>query len=182
MFPYLDSFSESEAHLDWISSVARGNTVKPVDERPYWPASLFRPRVQTNSGTSMPDYVPSRSPELDPAQVSEPGLRRDIISLMVPQNTPATGAEQSFQSTRGTEFQLLSDPTTLSPDFASSLAQSLLNQPFPLPVLHYHFSFPSSEPKSRKEIRHATFTCDDTFFVQLAPCVDGIESHKLSQS
>lgn len=181
VFPYLDSFSEPEAYFDWISSGTRGITGKSVDERAYRPASLFRPRVQTNSDTSMPDYVPSCGPELDPAQVPEPGMGGDVVSLMALKNTPVTGVGQSFQSTQGTEFQLLSDPTTLSPDFASSLAQSLLNQPFPLPVPHCDFSFPSPEPKSRKEIRHATFTRDNSALTQLTPCVDGTESRKLSQ-
>ncbi|GAB1317455.1 hypothetical protein MFIFM68171_07665 [Madurella fahalii] len=172
MFPYHDPFSGSEAYTDWVASMTRENTAK------YWPASLFRPRGQTNSDISMPDYVPSSGPESDSVQISEPGQGEDVTSLYVPKNAPAAGVEQGFLSTQGTEFQLLSDPTTLSPDFASSLTQSLLNQPVPLPDPPCHCSFPS---KPRGGIRHATPTHSYMPFTEPTSCVDGIEGCKLSQ-
>lgn len=175
---YVDPFTEPEPPFDWPTSMAKEDAAKPRDGRHCWPGSLFRPNGQSSSDVSMPDYQPSRSS--DPAQASNPSLEEEPTRPRAPnpRNTPAAGVEQAFLSTQGTDFELLSDPAALSPNLGPSLTHSLLNQPFSLPVPHRKLIFPSSEPKARKEIRHAPLAHTSSFIQSITPHADVAKSAK----
>ncbi|KAK0702541.1 hypothetical protein B0T21DRAFT_388100 [Apiosordaria backusii] len=128
---YPDPFNTSPAYMDWVNSMNSvinsgqssdsGNSFKT-----FWPSSTIQARKHT-SDASMPDY----SAAMD-----------EIDGIKVPTNTP-TAMDLDHHQYHLPQHR--HDASLLPPTLASSLTQSLLNQPIPLP---------SSEIKSRKETRH----------------------------
>lgn len=57
-------------------------------------------------------------------------------------------------SPQGSPFSFQTGISNMSADLATSLTQSLLNQPLPLPIAPQNIPLPASEVKSRKEKRH----------------------------
>ena len=138
-----DPFDES-TYFEWLSS---GSSGQPSDcwgdGRPCWP--MMNPRIANNkqatsSDTAMSDFVPSQASDV--MQISGSSLEDDPMSLKVPTNTP-TGGEGEGEELQGAGAQL-----SLPHDFASSLTQSLLNQPFPLPMAPPHSH---SQPEQQQQ-------------------------------
>ncbi|KAK0666999.1 hypothetical protein QBC41DRAFT_324855 [Cercophora samala] len=129
--PYADPFNSSSAYIDWVNSMNSivnngqssdsGNSLKA-----FWPSSTIQARKQT-SDISMPDYCATMD---------------EIDGMKVPTNTP-TALDLDHHQYHIPQHR--HDASLLPPSLTSSLTQSLLNQPIPLP---------SSEVKSRKETRH----------------------------
>ncbi|KAK4194918.1 hypothetical protein QBC40DRAFT_26287 [Triangularia verruculosa] len=128
---YADPFQTSSAYMDWVNSMTSiptsGQSSDSINSfKPFWPSSTIHPRKHT-SDVSMPDYG---------------AVMDEIDGMKVPTNTPTTLDLDQHQYHLP---QHRHDASLLPPTLASSLTQSLLNQPIPLP---------SSEVKSRKETRH----------------------------
>ncbi|KAK4176752.1 hypothetical protein QBC36DRAFT_328540 [Triangularia setosa] len=128
---YTDPFNSSSAYMDWVNSMnSIANSGQSSDSgnsfKAFWPSSTIQARKHT-SDVSMPDY----SATMD-----------EIDGIKVPTNTP-TALDLDHHQYHLAQHR--HDASLLPPTLASSLTQSLLNQPIPLP---------SSEVKSRKETRH----------------------------
>lgn len=127
---YADPFGSSSAYMDWVNSMSSiVNSGQSSDSnnsfKAFWSSSTMQARKQT-SDISMPDY----SATMD-----------EVDDMKVPTNTPtALDLDHQYHLP-----QHRHDASLLPPNLASSLTQSLLNQPIPLP---------SSEIKSKKETRH----------------------------
>jgi hypothetical protein len=169
-----DPFSET-AYRDWVSSMASGQPsgIDFWDGRTCWPLNPRNSGKQL-SDAIMSDYIPPQSS--DPMHISGGSLEDDPMSLKVPTNTPTGGTGDDCQNP---QFQQAS---ALHPDFASALTQSLLNQPFPLPVPPHNLSLPSSALYSRKENRHASLVHANNALMQPTPLSGSMGTRKLSQS
>lgn len=171
---HADSFSES-AYREWVSSMTSGHPtgMDIWDGRASWQMNP-RNSAKHPSDAIMSDYI---SPQTsDPMQISGGSLEDDPMSLKVPTNTPTGEARDDPQNP---QFQ---QTAALNCDFASSLTQSLLNQPFPLPMPQHQLSFPSSELYYRKENRHASLAHANAALLQPASLSGSTETRKLSQS
>jgi hypothetical protein len=145
--PPHDLFNDPEAYLERAVSMTGSGTTKSGEGKISWPASSYKMRDQSSTDTSMPDYNSLHGQEA--MQISGSSLEEDPMTLRVPTNTPTVAAEHGLLSTQGTEFQLLSESTALSPGLDSPLTQSLLNQPLGVPFPPHHFSFSLPGSKGR---------------------------------
>ncbi|KAK4095846.1 hypothetical protein N658DRAFT_570151 [Parathielavia hyrcaniae] len=148
--PCSDPFVDS-AYLDWANSLTNEQQGHFWDGQAMWPAGA-RSQQRNASDIIMPDYVPPQAP--DPMHVSGPSLDDDPMMLKVPTNTPIGGTAEESQETCFSVPGLPSLPS----DFSSSLAWSLLNQPFPLPDHHHNTRAPAAEVKPTDDASHAFFT------------------------
>ncbi|PHH93069.1 hypothetical protein CDD83_1354 [Cordyceps sp. RAO-2017] len=172
----LDSFDDANAYFEWIS----GFGTAAVDANRVEGQAGHAQREVQRSGTdvSMPDYTPTESAEQLAAsterRTTDGGLRveEDDCSghLKVPTNTPtacgqgvqerdgaahdSTSAGEATLTWRlGMPLPILSHSSSLPADLASSLTNSLLNQPMPLHFQQPNFQPPATEIRSRKENR-----------------------------
>ena len=173
-----DPFSES-AYREWVNAMTSGQPNDLWDGRTAWPTSTNTRNQgrQSNSDTVMADYV-SPQPS-DPMQISGSSLEDDPMSLKVPTNTPTGGNGDGLQNL---QFQLPQNSQGINADFASTLTQSLLNQPLPFPIPPQHLSLSSAELQARKENRHASISQTNATMGQPAALADGPETRKSSQS
>ncbi|KAL2017191.1 hypothetical protein VTK56DRAFT_2511 [Thermocarpiscus australiensis] len=172
---YPDPFAESAAYLEWVTSMTSTQSTDSIGARTFWPTNTHNASRQTNSDTTMSDYIPSHAS--DPMQLSGGSLEDDPMCLKVPTNTPTAGTSDDLQ---GAQYQLPTHVPTLHPEFAASLTQSLLSQPPPLPILAHNLSLPSSEVKSRKENRHASLSHANAPPMPSTLSLEGIETRKFS--
>ncbi len=151
---YSDPFTESAAYFDWA------NPSDGFGQRNFWPDGRSGKQP---SDIPMPDFVPSSASES--MHLSGPSLEDDPMSLKVPNNTPA-----GFPlTTHGFPH-----------DLATSLTNSLLNQPLPLPVHLQSIPPPAAEIKSRKENRHLAIP-NPTASSSHSPQAVDMETRKFSQ-
>ncbi|KAK4096147.1 hypothetical protein N658DRAFT_519364 [Parathielavia hyrcaniae] len=148
--PCSDPFVDS-AYLDWANSLTNEQQGHFWAGQTMWPASA-RSQQRNTSDTVMPDYVPPQAS--DPMHVSGPSLDDDPMTLKAPTNTPIGGIAEENQETCFSVPELASLPH----DFNSSLARSLLNQPFPLPDHHHNTRGPAAEVKPTDDAAHAFLT------------------------
>ncbi|KAI0173431.1 hypothetical protein GGR52DRAFT_387052 [Hypoxylon sp. FL1284] len=128
------------------------------------------------SDVSMPDYTASNSESMSDHQflnLSTSGLADPDATThdpKAPTNTPTTMTGSSFVDDIDMDVSKISTPGSMypiaismseyftnhanfSPELATTLTHSLLNQPHPLPVKPGSFAPPAPEAKPRKEIR-----------------------------
>ncbi|KAI0195445.1 hypothetical protein F4808DRAFT_464266 [Astrocystis sublimbata] len=160
--------------------------------KPTNPRANVRSKV-SHSDISMPDYSSSGCSgsqmmtdfrpmgfvaSLDDADNSH-------LATKVPANTPtANTGDASFVDDLGIDINKLGTPGNTPPptdffstDLATSLTNSLLNQPHPLPVQGPNMGIPAPEIKSRKENRPNLECCADE-----TTNLDHIDMRKVSQS
>ncbi|KAI2626352.1 hypothetical protein GGS21DRAFT_270265 [Xylaria nigripes] len=155
----------------------------------------------TTSDTSMPDYCPGNSngaqlmADFQPLSFVVPNIDDHDTSNLAPKapaNTPTTLVETSFVDDLGIDIDKVgamgnTPPPTdffsastanFSTELATSLTNSLLNQPYPLPVQGSQIPMPAPEVKSRKENRISNETSTDGITTNL----EHIDMRKVSQS
>lgn len=189
---FVDPFSEA-AYQEWINSMGLHHQQHTVEPTAIWPGSAIRDSSKQSTSmdtsvASLPDFLaPSMTQNLssDPMTLSGPSLddEHHWDSLKVPTNTPTALTGEGLSNhgllvlllkTRDMtltklftgQFQYDMPSLAVSGELATSLTQSLLNQPYPCPsTLHpaqpHQIPLPASEIRSRKENRHlnnASFT------------------------
>ncbi|SPQ24860.1 48ac7aee-4810-46c8-84d6-f8556c4a085b [Thermothielavioides terrestris] len=147
--PSYSELSAESAYADWFSAMTSGSSGNPWDEKAFCATTGRNPSKQP-SDTLMADYDSSQQPE--PMHISGSSLEDDPMCLKVPTNTPTGVPADDGQNPPFPTTQL---GVSLPADFASSLTQSLLNQPFPLPSQQPNLFFPQPEAKASKENRQS---------------------------
>lgn len=141
--------SNESAYPEWLNCAPTGPPGDYWDGRTCWPATRRNPQP---SDEIMADYDPSQPPE--PMHVSGGSLEDDPMCLKVPTNTPTGPAADGAHDT---QYSTVQRGPCLPPDFATSLTQSLLNQPFPLPSQQHTLFFPTGDARGGKENTQAMF-------------------------
>ncbi|KAK4124411.1 hypothetical protein N657DRAFT_617574 [Parathielavia appendiculata] len=170
--PCSDPFMDA-AYLDWANSLTNDQLSDSWDGQTMYPASA-RSQRQNTSDTIMPDYIPPHPS--DPMHVSGPSLDDEPMTLKVPTNTPTRAIAEESQD----KYPSVPEPKGLPPHFTSSLARSLLNQPFPLPVHHHHTGGPAAEVKPTNHNQHAISTQSNNF-LHATGHTNTTVAHKASQ-
>ncbi|KAK4192338.1 hypothetical protein QBC35DRAFT_512018 [Podospora australis] len=194
-----DPFMDSTAYLEWVAWMANSQSSNSMGRqtdstgRISW--QMDRNPSKQRSDISMPDYSnDGGSHDSNRMHISGPSLEDEHpMSMKVPTNTPTT-AEQ-IHGACNTQFQALSQHGPYFPaNLATSLTQSLLNQPLPFPIqipTQSHnaptaggnvIQAPASEVKSRKEALHLGLLDPNTLSNHTTPDVDRIgATRKFSQ-
>ncbi|PHH72852.1 hypothetical protein CDD82_5777 [Ophiocordyceps australis] len=158
-FNLTDPFGDAAAYLDWLGSMdaSLGATLRSSNQENTRHAN---PRRQ-NTDISMPDYVPMTSGDQGAVASEHPNAGHGLghedetgtNQLKVPTNTPTTGGQGNLDAQDGMSYPAFSQPTPIPCDLATSLTNSLLNQPMPLhfPQSSFHELVPVV--RSRKEKR-----------------------------
>ncbi|KAL1843464.1 hypothetical protein VTJ49DRAFT_1574 [Mycothermus thermophilus] len=158
--PSSDPFTGS-TYLEWLNAAEdtqRGDLWDPTANLNVWSGNQRHCR-QGIYDTIMPDYMPPPPQQQQPpVQTSDTmhvlGANLDVeaSNLRVPTNTPIGGASDDSQSG---VFSVSQKTPALPADFASSLAWSLLNQPFPLPIGSQNCASSTLEPNTVKDGQNA---------------------------
>ncbi|KAI1186286.1 hypothetical protein F5B17DRAFT_441207 [Nemania serpens] len=203
---YMDPFNPNKADMtcffDWSNNFGVVGQSQAADMG-KGKASSRRANTHskiTASDTSMPDYSSSHSTgaqmmnDFQPmsflvSSIDDSGVTN--IAPKVPANTPTALVDASFVDDLGIDINKLGTPgntpppteffststTNFSTELATTLTQSLLNQPHPLPTQGPNIPIPASEIKSRKENRQ-----NHEAFMQGISNIDHIDMRKVSQS
>ncbi|KAH6615525.1 hypothetical protein B0J18DRAFT_282340 [Chaetomium sp. MPI-SDFR-AT-0129] len=147
---YPDPFTEAD-YMELATSAMNGGANDLLEGLPAWPTNGRRSKQ--SSDAIMTDYAPLNAPE--PMHISGMSLDDDIRSLKVPENTP-TGGTDGGQDTPLPSHRV----GIMPPDFASSLTQSLLNQPFAATGRHQTASGAEVESGIGKDHRQSTLGGD----------------------
>lgn len=154
--------ANSTSYLDWLSKEVEMEDVSRLSFK----NATERQTRKSNTDTSMPDYPPQASGQASarPDQQfsmatfqAQPEDDSFLGHTKVPTNTPTARGSVAYSSD-GKDMSFASlfqqNPSSIPPDLANSLTNSLLNQPMPS-LSHHHSSFYPHAPevKSRKEVR-----------------------------
>ncbi|OAQ87697.1 NADH dehydrogenase (ubiquinone)-like protein [Purpureocillium lilacinum] len=177
----VDPLSNKNAYFEWL--VANGQGVPPWDSEG---AAQRQNNRRVSTDISMPDYTPrsvgdQSGQSVVPANFAAAREEDGSGHLRVPTNTPTTSGLGSFEN-EAVPFPMLSNSSVIPADLASSLTNSLLNQPMPM-----HFQLqgqaslePAMEVKSRKENRnHARAHSPSD--MSMASAQDHVDMRRVSQ-
>ncbi|KAI1820150.1 hypothetical protein F4861DRAFT_543223 [Xylaria intraflava] len=204
MDPFIPNKSDLSSFFDWPSTMGVTGHSQAGDMGMGKPPGR---RTNTHSkisasDTSMPDYssVNSNGAQLmtdfQPLGFVVSNIVDDHdtgnLAPKAPANTPTALVETSFVDDLGIDINKVgtmgntppptdffaTGTTNFSTELATSLTNSLLNQPHPLPVQGAHMTMPAPEVKSRKENRLSNETSTEGITTNL----EHIDMRKVSQS
>ncbi|KAI1307724.1 hypothetical protein F5Y03DRAFT_383645 [Xylaria venustula] len=205
---YTDPFNPNKPDMSYLFEwpnnlgvVGNPQTSDMGKEKPSSRRANTHSKIST-SDTSMPDYSSSNSTgaqlmtDFQPmnfgvTSVDDPDTSN--IAPKAPANTPTALAEASFVDDLGIDIGKMGTPgntppstdffttstTNFSTELATSLTQSLLNQPHPLPIQGSNIAIPAPEIKSRKENR---LNNNNEPAMDIPVDLDHIDMRKVSQS
>ncbi|KAF7561416.1 hypothetical protein G7046_g2725 [Stylonectria norvegica] len=153
-----DPFGNSNAYFEWLSTMGMGMGMNDAANAGQTSSSGMRNTRRTSTDVSMPDY-PSQAGQFalsGDGHVTLPTFQPEDAfcggHMKVPTNTPIT-ATQSTCKPGGAPFPIIPHNASLPADLATSLTNSLLNQPIPLQLQAHNMRTLASEVRSRKENR-----------------------------
>ncbi|RDA86305.1 hypothetical protein CP532_5663 [Ophiocordyceps camponoti-leonardi (nom. inval.)] len=161
-----DGPGDTDAYFEWLNGMGTG--ISDAQRTGGQGFSQQRNTRRSSTDISMPDYTSMEFSEGIPAPLEQPhlpgGMRQEEEEssghLRVPTNTPTASGQVGNQEHDGVPFPIFSFSSSMPTDLASSLTNSLLNQPMPVHFQHQQqqqqqsgFSAPAAEVKSRKENR-----------------------------